>query len=246
MKAYFVLLFTCIGAHAFGQITTTETRAKTDSVKAFASENPTHYYLGAGRNNSFRVLEPNDAPYGRPLGYREDEERLKIWSYELGLRTSLNKYLQFDGGVALERFGEKYASVPQIETGDSAYAYTTRYNYISLPLQLYGTVGQDFKLYAGGGLVPGIVGAYSKEITVTDSIGNSSTETINQPEKLASFLLSARVSTGLQWKWNKYAGVYVNYTYQFGLSSTLGPQDPYKHYLRSGSVRFGLTFIIPE
>lgn len=203
----------------------------------------TSYYLGMGRNNSFRVLESNDAPFGKPLGTRENESKLKIWSYEIGMRNQINKYFQLDGGVAFERFGEQYSSTGTVDSGaDTTFSYNNRYSYISVPLQAYGTVGEEFKLYAGGGIMPGISYAYKQEQTRVDSLGGSNTVTTNSPEKLSSFLLSARVSTGLQWQWNSKLGIYMNYTYMFGLNSTYNDQNAYKHYARYGCLRFGLTF----
>ncbi len=248
MKAFLTSLFALALLQASAQITTgkpTIDIEKPDSV-ILKTPSSTSLYLGAGSNNSFRKLVPNDEPYGKPLGYRENETNIKIWSFELGLRNQINSYLQFDGGLSLERFGETYTSTPQAQTGDSTYSYINHYSYISIPLQLYGTIGTDFKLYGGAGLQPGIVGGFNREITITDSIGNAKTEEINQPDQLSGFILNARFSAGLQWKWSKYAGVYVNYTYQLGLTSTLEKQDPYKHYPRTGGIRFGLYFVIPE
>lgn len=240
---------------SFAQITgptKTKTEAtvdvdKPDTVKVVRNNSNLMFYLGAGRNNSFRVLESNDEPFGKPLGYRADEKHLKIWSFESGIRANLNKHMQFDGGLSLERFGETYTSTPVPSvSGDSTYSYNNRYSYISIPLQLYGTIGTDFKLYGGGGIQPGIVAKYNQELTIKDSLGNSTTTTTNSLEKLSGLTLNARVSAGFQWKWSQSAGMYIDYTYQFGLTSTYTTQDPYKHYIRAGSVRFGMYFIIPE
>lgn len=220
---------------------------KPDTVKAVRNNSDFMFYMGAGRNNSYRVLETNDAPFGKPLGYRADEKHLKIWAYEVGLRANLNPHMQFDGGLSLERFGETYTSVavPEV-SGDSTYSYNNHYSYIAIPLQLYGTIGTDFKLYGGGGIQPGIVAKYNQELTITDSLGNATTTKVNSLEKLSGLTLNARVSGGFQWKWSSNSGMYVDYTYQFGLTSTYTTQDAYKHYIRAGSVRFGLYFIIPE
>lgn len=248
MKVLLTAALTLVILQASAQISTTKPTVeieKPDSIIVKNASN-TSLYLGAGRSTTFRKLVSNDAPYGKPLGYREDETEIKVWSFELGLRNQINSYLQFDGGLSLERFGETYTSTPQAQTGDSTYSYINHYSYVSVPLQLYGTIGTDFKLYGGLGLQPGIVGGFNREITITDSIGNATTEEINQPDQLNGFILNARFSAGLQWKWSKYAGVYVNYVYQLGLTSTFEKQDPYKHYPRSGGVRFGIYYVIPE
>jgi len=235
MKKRIVSILLVSSSLAFGQTTQPSTTAS-------KSTSNTSYYLGAGRNNSFRVLQENDEPYGRPLGNRENETKLKIWSYEIGMRSQLNNYLQLDGGVAIERFGEQYSATGPTELGDSTFSYTSKYAFISLPIQLYGTLGDDFKLYGGGGISPGIVSAFNQEITRLDSLGSTKTTTSNKPEKLNSFILSARLSAGLQWKWNKNLGIYMNYTYLFGLTSTYNKQNPYEHYARYGCLRFGITF----
>ncbi len=244
MKTTLVLLICTVSFAGFSQIKTVEPKeVKRDSIKVKPSNNDKpSYYIGAGRNNSFRELMENDAPYGRPLGNRANETKLNVWSYEVGIRSQLNKYLQIDGGLALERFGEQYSATGPTELGDSTYSYQSKYTFISLPIQLYGTVGESFKLYGGGGISPGIVSRFNKEITRLDSLGGTTITETNQPEKLNSFILSARLSGGLQWKWNRNAGIYLNYTYFLGLNSTYGRQDQYKHYARYGCLRFGLIF----
>ncbi len=249
-------LLTCFGMliiqTSFAQITSPKPQAPAVEIIDIPDTTPPRknsiytFYLGAGRNNSFRRLTSNDYPYGKALGYRADEEHLKVWSYEAGIRTKLSEHLQLDAGLSLARSGEKYKSVPTDPSNDSAYAYENRYAFVSIPIQIYGTIGDDFKLYGGGGFETGIVAAYNKELTLTDSIGNSTTTKTNTPEALAGIILSARLSGGIQWKWNKNFGLYVNYTYQFGLTSTYAKQDPYKHYIHAGGVRFGMYFNLPE
>lgn len=237
MKYSLVIIVGLIATSCFCQIETPKKKP------APAENSTTSYYLGAGRNNSFRLLETNAEPFGKPLGNRENETKLKLWSYEVGMRSQIKKHIQLDGGVAFERFGEQYSSTGTVESGaDTSFSYKTRYSYISVPLQVYGTVGEEFKLYAGGGIVPGISYAYKQELTRVDSLGSSNTVKTNNPEKLNSFLLSARVSAGLQWQWTGKLGIYMNYTYLFGLNSTYNDQNAYKHYARYGCLRFGLTF----
>jgi len=237
---YIALFSVFLASQAISQINV-ESKPETASTPT-----PTQFYFGMGRNNSFRTLETNDAPFGKPIGYRADEQHIKIWAYEAGIRKTVNKHLIVDGGIGIERFGESYASEKQAETGDSTYSYTNHYSYVTLPFQCYGYVGNDFKFFAGAGLQPGLVGKYVKTTTITDSIGNSTTTEVNKPEQLSSFLLNARMSSGIIWNWSKSMSVYVLYTYQIGLTSTYEPQQAYRHYMRAGSVRFGLSFTIPE
>lgn len=247
MKYLLTLFVIGSSISGFSQIVT-KTNIPKDSISKTKDPNgpksTTSYYLGTGRNNSFRLLKENDEPYGKPLGNRANETHLKIWSYELGIREQLNNYLQLDGGIALERFGEQYSATGATELGDSTFSYKSMYSFISVPIQLYGTVGDDFKLYGGAGISPGIVSSFNQEVTRIDSLGSTNTVTTNKPERLNSFLFSTRLSAGLQWKWNKNLGIYMNYTYFVGLTSTYNKQDPYKHYARYGCLRFGLMFQI--
>ncbi len=238
---YVALFSVFLAVQGFAQVTIDKPKPEVQSTVG-----QTQLYIGAGRNNSFRTLETNDAPFGKPIGYRADEKAIKIWAYEAGMRKTVNKHLILDGGLGIERFGESYASEKQVETGDSTYSYTNHYSYITLPIQCYGYVGDDFKVFLGGGLQPGLVGKYVKTTTITDSVGNAITTEVNKPEQLSSFLLNARMSSGVIWTWSKSMSVYVLYTYQIGLTSTYEPQQPYRHYMRAGSVRFGLSFTIPE
>lgn len=238
---YFALFSVFVASQTFAQVTIDKPKPEPKS-----SVGSTEIYIGAGRNNAFRTLETNDAPFGKPLGYRADEQSIKIWAYEAGFRRTVNQHLIVDGGLGIERFGESYASEKQAETGDSTYSYTNHYSYVTMPIQCYGYIGEDFKLFLGAGLQPGLVGKFVKNTTITDSIGNSITTEVNKPEQLSSFLLNARMSSGITWSWSKSMSVYLLYTYQIGLTSTYEPQQAYKHYMRAGSVRFGVAFTIPE
>ena len=70
--------------------------------------------------------------------------------------------------------GEEYS----FEGADSSYMYRTKYMYIAMPLKLYYTYGENFKLLAGGGIVPQMFLGYRQNIEYTNSINETVKEDI--------------------------------------------------------------------
>lgn len=197
-------------------------------------------YLGAGRMNSFRSLTPSAAPFGKELGYRSEEKAVKVWNFEGGYMAQIHPHIVLDAGLSFAKFGESYAF--ESSSTDSSYNYTNTYTNIAIPLQVYGTVGSDFQLYAGGGLQPQLLQAFKTDLSVGDSLGNVTDVTTNYLENGASFSLCFRATAGIYWKLQKNIGIYLNYSYTQGLTNTYADQEAYVHKVRSYGLRYGIVY----
>jgi hypothetical protein len=201
-------------------------------------------YLGAGRVWANRTLTPNEAPFGAPLGVRDDETGLKTWSFQGGVRNRANKYLSYDVGLAIERFGESY-QYEDTET-DSTLSYTSRYSYIAMPVQLLATFGKDFRFFVGGGIQPQLFAGYRQERDWTTSLNSEQHDTYKVAQGMSQFGFGALATCGIQWRVGNKTSVYCMPTWVWNLTNTYDDQADYEHKAWSFNLKFGLAFHLPE
>ena len=147
-------------------------------VNDFIKENyPTRFYFESQRMLMFRSLSPNEDFLNVPLQERANEQALGLWSQQLGICMGLGKHLYLDGGVAWMQNGEAYEFKDLLS--DSTYNYQTRYRYLSMPLQLKLTFGNQIKLYGGIGLIPSLYQNYRQDIQWTNALGAQYDDQIN-------------------------------------------------------------------
>ena len=127
-------------------------------------------YFGITPGYSFRSLEENPSLFGKPLGERENEFGGWFYSFHLGYRTNLHKFVVLDIGFDFSRNGEFYET-----SGDSVYSYKNTYNYIGIPLKIGFQYGDKLKLHVAGGFVPKMFLNQTKLETVETEFGGTVT-----------------------------------------------------------------------
>jgi hypothetical protein len=204
--------------------------------KAVEIEGRTSIYALANWSSTSRVLTENEGLYAEPLGTRADETSLTVWSYGLGFRNRVNKFIYWDGGISFYRNGESYL----YEGADTMFAYQTYYNYISMPLRINFCYGKNFLWNAGIGLVPQMFNGYRQEQqweTTTDSKG---TETIKARNGYNSFALSAVFNVGLTMNFDNGWGLILMPEARIQLTSTYMETSSYIHKARAYGFSVGL------
>jgi len=197
------------------------------------------FYLGAGRVYANRTLESNKAPFGAPLGIRADETGLKSWSYQVGVRNRVSKFVSYDAGFALDRFGESYEY--DDPNSDSTFSYTSRYSYYAMPIQVFFTYGKDLRIFAGGGIQPQLLAGYRQERKWNTTLGSAQEETLKGKDGFNGFGMGLIASAGFQWRLNKNTSLYVLPSWVWNLSSTYDDQSDYIHKSHSFNLKFGIT-----
>lgn len=220
--------------------------AKTVRVKRVPTDgmDETVYFAGMNINQSFRKLEENVAPYGDPLAYRVDEVPLLRTGFHLGMRNRFHSLVTYEVALSWDKFGETYNY--QAEEDDSSFTYTNTYSYISLPVQVYLTHGKDLRYFVGGGIQPMLAMKYAYEEKYTDSLGGQFESTIKSADRMSGLTVNLLVSAGVQWRFSKLFSLYAIPSYVYGLTSTFGKEESYKHYIRAWNFRCGLTLHIPN
>lgn len=217
----------------------------TEKEKKEVKNNPENlgsstFYVGPGLVFSNRILKQNDGYFGDSLGYRVNEIGVGTYNAEIGVRTELNEFLEFDGGVAYIRSGESYSF--NADDSDSSYKYTNWYHSFAMPLKLHYYRGSKLKFFAGAGVMPQMTMQKVQELNWTDSEGSGESETIREKkEKLSPFLLSAVVDAGVNYSFNSGWGVYASLNYRRQLTSSFSKTYSFKHFAYSYGLSFGLT-----
>lgn len=252
-KQLLVLGAIAASTHAAAQITTGKVEEKTPVEEPKKPEKPRRvvtdgrdefcFYLGAGKSYTNRTLTPNKFPYGAPLGSRADETGLKAWTFQAGVRNRIGKYLSYDIGLGLERFGESYKY--DDPNSDSTFSYTTRYSYYAVPVQLLATFGNDFRFFIGGGFEPQLLAGYRQKQKSTTGLNAPHETTIKTTNGLNQFNMGVLASGGIQWRLGKTTSVYCMPTWMWNLTSTYDKQADYVHKAMTFNVKFGLLFHIP-
>lgn len=204
----------------------------------------TVYFGGVSITQSFRKLEENVAPYGDPIGFRADETPLTKTGFQIGMRNRFHELATYEVGLSWDKYGEKYAF--QATEDDSSFNYTNTYSYISLPIQAFLTYGKDLRVFIGGGIQPQLAMNHLYEENYSDSLGGNFSRTVRTADRMNGFSLHLLASAGVQWRFSKLFSLYAIPTYGYALTSTLGKQESYKHYVRAWNFRFGLTLHIPN
>ncbi len=197
----------------------------------------TSLYFNANWSYTPRKLEENEGLFGDSLGERANETAGNRWSFGLGFRNQLHKYIALEGGIAFMRNSEKY----NFEGVDTSYSYVTEYSYLALPIKVYYTYGKDFKFLGGVGITPQMFVRYKQDLNYKTTEGKEESETIKSTTGFSSFVISATVSAGVQIELGKRVSVQVIPEYRIQLNSSNTKQDAYKHYARAIGVNAGIV-----
>jgi hypothetical protein len=222
----------------FGQIELKKEEPKKEDKKVVKKDGATSVFVTANWSSTSRKLVPNDGLAGKPLGERENEEGINAWSFELGIRNQLHKYVAWEGGIAFMQNGEKYS----FSDTDTSYKYDSHYSYIGMPIKVHFTYGENFKLLVGGGIVPQMFVGFKQNTGWTGADNDAHKETVKTKIGYNSFVFSAVMNVGLQVNLGGRWSVLVmpEYKVQLTTSYANNPPDPYKHFARSLGFNMGV------
>lgn len=203
-------------------------------------------FIGAGYSIGSHRISPNGDLFGRPVGLRADEKMVNRWTYQVGVRNRIHRFFSIEAGLSIDRYGESYKF--ESPTTDSVYSYDRKYNMLALPIQVYFTYGKRVQFLAGAGVQPYIPLSLKTKTTILDSLGSNVSP--DKPSKTIEGLNSAGInllfSAGVQYRFSKFASVYLIPSYSIGLTNIYGKQEPHKEWLNALNIRFGMAFHFPE
>ncbi len=203
-------------------------------------DDATEIYLVSNWSRTSSLLTESEELSAEPLGDREFESFLNSWSFGLGYRTRVNKYLSIQGGISYLRNGESF----KYETPDSLFTYNTTYSYIAMPVKALFTYGNEIKVFAGGGLTPQLFSGYRQDLEWKTEKNATGSETIKRKNGYSSFVLSASVNIGVQLKFSKRWALLFMPEYRIQLTDSYEQLDAYDHFGRALGFDLGLTMYL--
>jgi hypothetical protein len=239
-RSIFIAFSILLTGTAFGQIEISEKpeKKKIKEVAPDAKEpSTTEVYFLTNWSRTNRDLTENSGLFGDSLGLRANESYLDRWSYSLGIRSRLNQYLGWEGGIALVRNGESYL----FEDTDTLFKYNTTYTYIGMPLKVNFLYGEDVQFVAAAGIMPQMFVNYKQELEWEDSVDAKGKETIKTNAGYNSFVISAVFNAGVKLKYADKWSLLVLPEYRMQLTSSYEKTDSYIHKARALGVTFGLA-----
>lgn len=251
MKGFILLIAVLFCTHAtigqilIGEPTSTSKKekkkgeevSKSDTIGKKKIESSTAAYIVTNWSKSYRLLEKNGDIYGDTLGIRADEKNLTTWSFGIGMQSQINKHLMWDGGIALLRNGESYS----FTGSDSTFASQTYYSYISMPVRINYTIGNEIKFYFGAGLIPQMFTGYRQEQQWTTSLDAKVDETIKTKSGYNSFVLSSVLNVGIILSFQNNWSLMVSPEARIQMTSSYEKLDGFIHKGRAYGITFGLT-----
>ncbi len=199
----------------------------------------------ANWSNTNRVLRPNpanDGLFGEPLGIREDELNLNVWSYGLGFRSMFKEHFMWQGGISWMRNGETFDY--QAPDSDSTFAYQTYYNYIAMPIKVMYQTGGRLNFYGGIGIMPQLFFSYRQEQQWTTLVNTQVSETFKTKNGFNTFVLAGSLTAGVQLRMNSGASIFVEPEYRIHLTNSYTEIDSYEHFGRAFGLNVGFTYPI--
>lgn len=217
-----------------------DSKKKKEKAKALKADIPMsteEFIIYSNWSVTNRNLSINEGLFGDPLGEREFESNLNIWSFGLGFRQRSLEHLTWEGGLSFIRNGESYL----FEGADSTFTYNTSYSYIGMPIKLYYTVGNQFRFYAGGGVIPQMFFRYRQDQEWTDPTNNTYTESFTYRNGYSQFVLALVLNVGGQVNLGNAWSVFAMPEYRYQITDSYTITDSYNHFGRALGITFGLT-----
>lgn len=196
-------------------------------------------YFGIMPGYSNRTLKENPGLFSKPLGERENEFGGWFYSFHMGYRTNLHKFVALEIGFEFSRNGEFYET-----PGDSVYSYKNTYHYIGIPIKIGFQYGDRLKLHVAGGFVPKMFLSQTTIETVEKEFGGTEEIKTKHKDGYNFFNVDAVASVGLRWSAGRNIGIYVLPEARWQLMNTYGKQSAYIHKAVVFGISAGITVLL--
>lgn len=207
-------------------------------IDSLNSKDRTEIFIGSNWSSTYRRLIENDNIFGDSIGLRADETSVGRWSFSLGVRSKLSKYLMFEGGISYLQNGEKY----EFTATDTSHTYTNSYKFIGMPLRLYGVFGEKkWRFQVGIGGIPQMALRFKQESKFVDSEAKETSITNKTKIGMSSFVFSVAANAGVQYEFLPTWSLFVMPEYRVQLTSSLLKTSKFKHYGNAFGVGFGIV-----
>jgi len=244
MRIFSFLSFFFISSVLFSQIETNGELEPTEIKEIKEKKTSTHsgveLFITYHGLQSNRTLEENKAPWGDPLGSKENEVGEWVNSFSAGVRTELGANIYLDMGVGY--FTNQQSVL--FESVDSTFSSLETFRHIGVPLKIAYISPGEIAFYAGVGVMPkAFLGqAVSEEIS-TSAFGKQNNDFIvrNGFERV---LLDLTATLGVRAELSEKYGAMLAIEGRRQLTNNYDDQGPYIRKSYHVGFSFGLQFYL--
>jgi hypothetical protein len=201
----------------------------------------TELYFNTNYSRTYRKLAVSESLFGKQLGIRGDEKELNLWSFGLGFKSKLGKYLKLSCGLNYVRNGESYLFTDT----DTSHYYESQYRYMGMPIVLHAIWGEKLVVNIGVGLMPQMFLNFNQEQTSVDRKDNTIKNTIkedNGSTQYSGFVTSAILQFGVQYKYSPLWSIYLQPEMRQQINSTFSKNSAFQHKATAFGFNLGLTY----
>lgn len=236
-KLLFSVVLLLVSNHLFGQIELKDKKKKLKKEKKEKSLTSTELYFMANWSSSNRNLTSRKDLFGKPLGIRGDEKSLGVWSGGIGFRDRVGKFFSWSAGVSFLQYGEKY----KFETADSLYSYKRRYRNITIPVKVFFTYGEKFRVYVGGGITPQMLFNSRMDLKTKDKVNKEETTKKIERDGYNKFGLALTANVGVNYQFHERVGIYIMPEYRYQITDLFQKYQAYTQKNWAIGLDFGIT-----
>lgn len=225
-----------------------EVKVKTPKEKKVTISTPNSHigksflFIGAGPTYSQNIIWETNNLFSDPLGIKSQEVGKMNASVGINYKISVAKKWYVNFGIDYTQVGEKFAWKSQ--TTDSSYAYTNRFNLISIPIGVNFITGDKVQFIGGLGLAPQIVVGAKQVINYTTENKQEKETYQTLREEKNDFNLAGFVQAGVQFKMTEGLYFFLLPEFRYSLFNTLSDQASYgrKYWSLGGQAGISFTF----
>lgn len=232
MRQVIFLLLILLNFQCKSQITFSE-KVKNDSL--FRNQ----AYVAFNRTNSYRTLVPNDNFIPGSLGERMYEKALNTYSFGIGLKGHITKFLIWDGGLMYLQNGEQYKFISV--NSDSTFSYQNYYKYIAMPIKLNITIGHKLRLFGGVGIIPQLFMNYKQNQQWETTLGSRESSTIKSKDGFNYFTTSYICNLGVSIHMKNNFGIFISAEYRSQIQNGFGKFSYFKHKSFGSGISVGIS-----
>jgi hypothetical protein len=187
-----------------------------------------------------RTLKERANLFGDSLGIRENEIPLWTRSFELGYRSSVNRWMMVEFGVEFNQIGVQYVSTEE----DDFLRYQRVKRSIALPMRAVFQWGDRFLIQGALGFAPKMFLSSQYTEIIKNQFDMEEETVVKLKDNYNYFNIDVIANLGIRWNLGRNLGVYFLPEFRYGLLDTYQKQTPHVQHLYGVYLRWGLQWLI--
>lgn len=220
-----------------------EKKKKKERIPFIANETDSTYnsYLLFGTGVFFTqpINTETNTLFSHPMTLQKAEKGMVVPMAAINYKVNIIKGLYANFGVDYLRTGEKFSW--KSTTSDSTFAYTNKYQLISIPIGLNYIVGKKVKFIGGFGVAPNLTFGSKQFVKTTTTAKKELDYKTPLRERMNDFNISGYVQAGVQFRLVNGFYFYVIPEMRYSFVNTLNKQATYSRKFWALGAQFGFS-----